>query len=94
VDVLVAEGEALKRERTDLQLKVAALRDAHDQTQLQQDNEVLRKMVERLNEQLKEAQPDLAKRKRRAAPGGVVGGIAKAALARVMVSDPDIAEER
>jgi len=94
IEGLTAEREILKRERTDLQLKVAALRDAHDDTQLQQDNEVLRRMVERLNEELKEAQPELAKRKRRIAPGGVVGGLARAALARCFVPDPDVAEGR
>ena len=94
IEGLTAEREALKHERTELQLKVAALRDAHDGTQLQQDNEVLRRMVERLNEELKEAQPESAKRKRRTAPGGVVGGIARAALARCFVPDPDVAEGR
>ena len=94
IDSLTAERESLKRERTELQLKVAALRDAHDDVQLQQDNEVLRRMIERLNEELKEAQPDTAKRKRREAPGGVVGGIARAAIARCFVPDPDIAEGR
>jgi len=94
IDDLIAEREALKRERTELQLKVAALRDAHEGTQLQQDNEVLRRMVERLNDELKEAQPEIAKRKRRAASGGVVGEIARAALARCFVPDPDVAEGR
>jgi hypothetical protein len=77
-----------------LQLKVAALRDAHDDTQLQQDNEVLRRMVERLNEELKQALPDSAKRKRREAPGGVVGGLARAVASRVFVPDGDVAEGR
>jgi chromosome segregation ATPase len=94
IESLTAEREGLKRERTDLQLKVAALRDAHDDTQLQQDNEVLRRMVERLNEQLKEAQPEIAKRKRREASGGVVGGLARAVASRVFVSDPDVVEGR
>ncbi len=94
IESLTSEREALKRERTELQLRVAALRDAHDDTQLQQDNEVLRRMVERLNEELKEAQPDLAKRKRRVAPGGVVGGIARAAIARCFIADGDVAEGR
>jgi len=92
IDALTSEREALKRERTELQLKVAALRDAHDDTQLQQDNEVLRRMVERLNEELKEAQPEIAKKKRRAASGGLVGGLARAALARCLIPDPDVAE--
>jgi len=94
IDGLVGEREVLKHERTELQLKVAALRDAHDDTQLQQDNEILRRMVERLNEELKEAQPEIAKRKRRAIPGGVVGGIARAAIARCFVPDGDVAEGR
>jgi chromosome segregation ATPase len=94
IDSLVVEREALKRERTELQLKVAALRDAHDDLQLQQDNELLRRMIERLNEELREAQPELAKRKRREAPGGVVGGLARAALARCFVPDGDVAEGR
>jgi chromosome segregation ATPase len=93
IDSLTAEREALKRERTELQLKVAALRDAHDDTQLQQDNEILRRMVERLNEELKEAQPDITKRKHRAASGGV-GGLARAVAARCLVPDPDVAEGR
>ena len=91
---LTEEREALKRERTDLQLKVAALRDAHDDTQLQQDNEILRRMVERLNEELKEAQPQIARHRRKAAPGGVVGNIARAVAARCLVPDADVAEGR
>jgi chromosome segregation ATPase len=94
IDSLTAEREGLKRERTELQLKVAALRDAHDDIQLQQDNELLRRMIERLNEELKEAQPDIAKRKRREAPGGLVGGIARAAIARCFVPDADVVEGR
>jgi len=94
IESLASERESLKRERTELQLKVAALRDAHDDTQLQQDNEVLRRMVERLNEELKDLQPEIAKRKRRAAPGGVVGGLARAAMARCFVPDADVAEGR
>lgn len=93
IEALTTEREALLRERTDLQLKIAALRDAHDDTQLQQDNEVLRRMVERLNEELKEVQPELARRKRNAAPGGV-GGIARAALSRCFVSNPNAADGR
>ena len=93
IDSLTAEREGLKRERTELQLKVAALRDAHEDSQLQQDNEVLRRMVERLNEELKEIQPDLAKRKRRAASGGVMGDLARGALSRCFVP-PDVAEGR
>jgi hypothetical protein len=77
-----------------LQLKVAALRDAHDDTQLEQDNEVLRRMVERLNEELKEAQPEISRRRHRDASGGVVGGIARAVASRVFVPDPDVAEGR
>jgi hypothetical protein len=88
---LTLERDALKRERTDLQLKVAALRDAHDDTQLQQDNEVLRRMVERLNEALKEARPEITKRRLRDSSGGVVGGLARAVASRVFVPDPDIA---
>ena len=94
IDTLTGERETLRRERTELQLKVAALNDAHDDIQLQQDNEVLRRMVERLNEELKEAQPEIARRKRRDAPGGVVGGIARAALARCLVPDPNVAQGR
>ncbi len=94
IDQLTTERESLKRERTELQLRVAALRDAHDESQLQQDNEILRRMVERLNEELKEAHPEIAKRKRRESSGGVVGGLARAALARCFVPDPDVAEGR
>jgi chromosome segregation ATPase len=94
IDSLTIERESLKRERTELQLKVAALRDAHDDTQLQQDNEILRRMVERLNEELKSALPDNSKRKRRDAPGGVVGGLARAVAARCFVPDGDVAEGR
>jgi len=94
IDVLTTERESLKRERTELQLKVAALRDVHDHTQLEQDNEVLRRMVERLNEELKEAQPEITKRRLRDASGGVVGGLARAVASRVFVSDPDVAGGR
>ncbi len=75
-------------------MKVAALRDAHDDTQLQQDNEILRRMVERLNEELKEAQPQIARHRRKTAPGGVMGNIARAVAARCLVPDPDVAEGR
>jgi len=92
IENLLAEREILKRERTDLQLKVAALRDAHDNTQLEQDNEILRRMVERLNEELKEAQPQSARHKRKAATGCMVGNIARAVAARCLVPDPDVAE--
>jgi chromosome segregation ATPase len=94
IDSLTAEREALKKERKELQLTVAALRDAHDDIQLQQDNEVLRRMVERLNEELKEAQPEIARRKKREGSGGVIGGIARNALSRIMIPDPDIAQGR
>jgi chromosome segregation ATPase len=94
VDLLTIERESLKKERTDLQLKIAALRDAHDDSQLQQDNELLRRMVERLSEELKEAQPDLTKRRRREGAGGLVGGLARAVAARVFVPDADVAEGR
>lgn len=94
IEALMGEREALKRERKELQLRVAALRDAHDDTQLQQDNEVLRRMVERLNEELKAAQPEIAKRRRHAQSGGMVAGLARAALARCFVPDPDVVEGR
>ncbi|MGA3171452.1 MAG: hypothetical protein ABSE62_10605 [Chthoniobacteraceae bacterium] len=94
VEGLTTERDGLRRERTELQLKVAALRDAHDDTQLQQDNEVLRRMVERLNEELKQAQPEIARRKRKEASGGMVAGLAKAAIARCLVTDGDVAEGR
>ena len=94
IDALTAERETLKRERTELQLRVAALRDAHDESQLEQDNEILRRMVERLNDELKEAHPEIARRKRREASGGVVSNLARAAIARCFVPDPDVAEGR
>jgi chromosome segregation ATPase len=94
INDLTIEREALKRERTELQLKVAALRDAHDNTQLEQDNEVLRRMVERLNEELKEAQPEIARRRHRDNSGSVVGGLARAVASRVFVPDADVAEGR
>ena len=86
--VLSGEREALRRERTELNLKIAALRDANHDAQLEQDNEVLRRMVERLNEEMKEFRPLIAKKKRREEAGGVVGELAKAALARCFV-DPE-----
>jgi chromosome segregation ATPase len=94
INEITLERDALKRERTDLQLKVAALRDAHDNTQLEQDNEVLRRMVERLNEELKEAHPEIARRRHREASGGVVGGLARAVASRVFVPNADVAEGR
>ncbi len=94
IEALTVEREALRRERTELQLRIAALRDAHDDTQLQQDNEVLRRMVERLNEELKDVHPEIAKRKRREAPGGIVGGITRAVVARCFLPDADVAEGR
>ena len=90
IEALSIERENLRRERTELQLKVAALRDAHDDTQLQQDNEVLRRMVERLNEELKLAMPEITKRKRREVPGGVVGGLARAVASRIFVPDAEM----
>jgi chromosome segregation ATPase len=93
-EALTAERDGIKRERTDLQLKIAALRDSQDDTQLQQDNEILRRMVERLNEELKELQPDPARRKRLFPASGTVSGLARAALARCLIPDPDVAEGR
>jgi chromosome segregation ATPase len=93
IDTLMAERDSLRHQRTDLQLKVAALRDAHDDTQLQQDNEILRRMVERLNEELKEADPEHARRsKRHARAGGIVGNLARSIAARCIVPDADVAE--
>ncbi len=86
---LAGEREGLLQQVTELNLRVAALRDARDGSQLQQDNEILRRMIDRLNEELKLAQPEIARKKRRAAPGGLVTNIARAALARCIVPDPD-----
>jgi chromosome segregation ATPase len=94
IESLTTEREALKKERTDLQLRIAALRDAHDDHQLQQDNEMLRRMVERLNEQIKGGAPEGGGRKRSEGGGGVVGGLARAVVSRVFVPDPDVAEGR
>ena len=94
IDALCIERDTIKRERTELQLMIAAMRDAHDDSQLQQDNEVLRRMVERLNEELKLAQPEIAAKRKRAASGGVVREIARAAISRCFVPDPDVAEGR
>ncbi len=92
IAALSEERDALRKERTDLQLKVAQLRDAHDDSQLQQDNEILRRMVERLNEELKEVQPQLSKQRRKAAPGGIMGNLARAVASRCLVPDADVAE--
>ena len=87
---VAAERDGLKRETTELRLTIAALREVHAGEQLEQDNEVLRRMVERLNEELKELRPAGAKRKRRTDAGGLIGEMAKAALARCFVPDPEL----
>jgi chromosome segregation ATPase len=92
IEALSEERESLKRDRTELQLKVAALRDAHDNSQLEQDNEVLRRMVERLNEELKQLQPEGVRRKKGST--AMLGDIARAAVSRCFVPDPDVAEGR
>ena len=50
-------------------------------------------MVERLNEELKGGLPDIAKRRRREATGGV-GGLARAVASRCFVPNTDVAEGR
>jgi chromosome segregation ATPase len=91
---LTDERDGLRKERMELLLKVAALRDAHEDTQLQQDNEILRRMVERLTEEIKEAQPQIARHRRKASTGGMMGNIARAVAQRCFVPDADMAEER
>jgi chromosome segregation ATPase len=94
IAALTEERDTLRKERKELHLKVAALRDAHEDTQLQQDNEILRRMVERLNEELKEVQPQNARHRRKAATGGVLSGLARAVAQRCLVPDADVAEGR
>jgi len=83
------ERDGLRQEKVDLQLRVAAVRDSHSDEQLLQDNEMLRRLVERLNEELKELAPLRKKHHRKAEPPGRVGEIARGLLSRCFVSDPD-----
>lgn len=51
------ERDALHKQSVELELKLAATREAVSGTQLQQDNEILRALVERLNQEIKELSP-------------------------------------
>lgn len=84
-----AERDALRTEARELKLQLAALRDSHSDAALAQDNEVLRRLVERLNEELKERGPGPAKN-RKGEPASRVGEVARALWARCIVSDPDM----
>lgn len=89
MDALETERNTLRSESRELKLQLAALRDSHSDGQLAQDNEVLRRLVERLNEELKERGP--APRKgRKGEPASRVAEAARSLWARCMVSDPDV----
>jgi len=81
------ERDTLRSENKALHLKISALRDARSHTQLIQDNETLRGVIERLNEELKERGP--APKKRRADSGSRMGEVVRAAWTRCFVSNPD-----
>lgn len=65
---------ALRDRGVELELKLAATREASSESQLAQDNEVLRRLVERINEELKERSP--APAKSRASLHGLTSSIA------------------
>ncbi len=68
------QRSALRDRSVDLELKLAAAREAFSESQLAQDNEILRKLVERINEELKERSP--APKKTGANPQGIMGSVA------------------
>jgi predicted nuclease with TOPRIM domain len=89
LDATHKERETLKKEKVALNLKLAAARDSHSSSQLQEDNEVLRRLVERLNEELKE-RPAPAKRRRQTETSGRMGEMMRGLWQRCFVSDPDV----
>lgn len=89
LDATHKEREVLKKEKVALNLKLAATRDSHSSTQLQEDNEVLRRLVERLNEELKD-RPAPAKQRRKTDTSGRMGEIMRGLWQRCFVSDLDV----
>src|SRR5205823_13336882 len=91
LDSFHTEREGLKKERMELNLKLAAMRDAHSDSQLREDNETLRRLVERLNEELKERGPAPRKhRKKNGARRNRLAELLRGLFQRCFISDPDV----
>ena len=90
LDSFHTEREALKKERMELNLKLAAMRDAHSDSQLREDNEMLRRLVERLNEELKERGPTPKKRHKKRAQRSRLSEMLRGLFQRCFISDPDV----
>lgn len=91
LQALQAERETLRSENKSLHLKISAMRDLHSDTQLVQDNETLRGIIERLHEELKERGPAPA-RKRRPEPASRASRLSESVRtfwSRYVLSDSD-----
>lgn len=73
LEVSERQRGALRDRSVELELKLAATREALSESQLAQDNEILRRLVERINEELKERSP--AQKKAPVNPHGILGSI-------------------
>ncbi len=74
LEVSERQRSALRDRSVELELKLAATREAFSESQLAQDNEILRRLVERINEELKERSP--APKNAGANPHGILGSVA------------------
>ncbi|MEA3187433.1 MAG: hypothetical protein QOD99_1263 [Chthoniobacter sp.] len=88
---LLATGErdTLRREAVDLRLKLSALRVETSECDLRRDNEVLRGIIERLNEELKDRPAPRKSRRNRDQRRSRVSDLARAVWARCFISDPE-----
>ena len=85
----IDERDTLRRTAVDLSLKLSALRDAANEFRLQQENEALRGIIERQNDELKERPAPAKRRRHRREVSSRVGDAMRAVWARCFISDPD-----
>jgi chromosomal replication initiation ATPase DnaA len=83
-----AERDALRKEKIELELKLAAAREALEGNKLHEDNEVLRALVERLNEELRELGANRRVRPRQSSSiSGSIGDLKRWVVARAFVPE-------
>jgi DNA repair exonuclease SbcCD ATPase subunit len=83
-----AERGALRKEKIELELKLAAAREALEGNKLQEDNEVLRALVERLNEELRELGANRRVRPRQSSSiSGSMGELKRWVVSRAFITE-------
>ena len=87
--IAAMERDLLRRETVELQLKLSALRDSASQTELVQDNELLRGIIERLQEELKDRPAPRRRRGKKESSTKSMSAAMRAVWARCFISDPD-----